>query len=184
VRVRVTLRLAIYRQSVRLGDKPLETHDDSNFSFKLNTCGYSLYITSSLTRGWVCRLQLLLALASAVILGSVSHILLSQIRDFHNLQGQVPCIYMPQEQGGPVYTPRHWVPFSSWLGQKSKLLYDWQYNASHFVLASGPLRPTTRDFFQRNSCGNSPYLTSSLTRRWVCLLWICFAFCQVYVSHI
>jgi hypothetical protein len=36
-------------------------------------------------RGWVCRLQLLLALASAVILGSESrgtrdHILLSQIR--------------------------------------------------------------------------------------------------------
>jgi hypothetical protein len=26
-RVRVTLRLAVYRQSDRLGDKPLETHD-------------------------------------------------------------------------------------------------------------------------------------------------------------
>jgi hypothetical protein len=41
----------------------------------------------SLTRGRVCRLQLLLALASAVDLGSEScgtrdHILLSQIRDF------------------------------------------------------------------------------------------------------
>jgi hypothetical protein len=41
----------------------------------------------SLTRGRVCRLQLLLALAMAVILGSKSrgtrdHILLSQIRDF------------------------------------------------------------------------------------------------------
>jgi hypothetical protein len=31
-RVRVTLRLAVYRQSVRLGDKPLETHDQ-NFYF-------------------------------------------------------------------------------------------------------------------------------------------------------
>jgi hypothetical protein len=42
----------------------------------------------SLTRGRVCRLQLLLALASEVIFGSESHrtpghILLSQIRDFH-----------------------------------------------------------------------------------------------------
>jgi hypothetical protein len=42
----------------------------------------------SLTKGRVCRSQLLLALASAVILGSESHgiryhILLSQIRDFH-----------------------------------------------------------------------------------------------------
>jgi hypothetical protein len=41
----------------------------------------------ALTRGWVCCLQLLLALASAVILGSKSlgtrnHILLSEIRDF------------------------------------------------------------------------------------------------------
>jgi hypothetical protein len=39
------------------------------------------------TRGWACRLQLLLALASAVIFGSKSrgtrdHILLPQIRDF------------------------------------------------------------------------------------------------------
>jgi hypothetical protein len=42
----------------------------------------------SLTRGWICLLQLLLALASAVIHGSESlwtrdHILLSYIRDFH-----------------------------------------------------------------------------------------------------
>jgi hypothetical protein len=53
---------------------------------QLNSCGHSPYITSSLTRGWVCHLQLLLALASAVILGSESRgtrdpILLSQIRD-------------------------------------------------------------------------------------------------------
>jgi hypothetical protein len=52
---------------------------------QLNTCGHSPYIISSLTRGRVCRLELLLALASAFILGSESrgirdHILLSQIR--------------------------------------------------------------------------------------------------------
>jgi hypothetical protein len=46
----------------------------------------------SLARGQVCRLQLLLVLASAVILGSQSrgthdHILLSQIRDSPNLEG-------------------------------------------------------------------------------------------------
>jgi hypothetical protein len=32
VRVRVALRLEVYRQSVRLGDKPLETHDHQFFS--------------------------------------------------------------------------------------------------------------------------------------------------------
>jgi hypothetical protein len=40
--------------------------------FQLNICGYNPYVTSSLTRGWVCRLQLLLAIASAVILMSES----------------------------------------------------------------------------------------------------------------
>jgi hypothetical protein len=67
----------------------------SNFFFQLNICGQSTYVTFSLTRGWVCRLQLLLVLASAVILRSESrrthdHILLSQIRDSPNLEGQVP----------------------------------------------------------------------------------------------
>jgi hypothetical protein len=57
VRVSVTLRLAVYRQSVHLGAKPLDTHDQ--YLFQLNTCSYSPCITSSLTRGWVCRLQLL-----------------------------------------------------------------------------------------------------------------------------
>jgi hypothetical protein len=58
-------------------------------------------------RGWVCRLQLLLALASAVILRSESrgthdHILLSQIRDSPHLEGQVPVFISPQEEGGLV----------------------------------------------------------------------------------
>jgi hypothetical protein len=83
----VTLPLAVYGQSVRLGAEPLETHGQNCFFFLVNTCGYRPYIRSSLRRGWVC-VQLLLAFASAFILGSEScgtwdHILLSQIRDFH-----------------------------------------------------------------------------------------------------
>jgi hypothetical protein len=74
VRVRVTLRLAVYCQSVRLGAEPLDIHSQICFP-QLNSCGQSPYITSSLTRGWVCHLQLLLALAGAFILES-------QIRDF------------------------------------------------------------------------------------------------------
>jgi hypothetical protein len=78
---RVTLRITVYRQSVRLDDKPLESHDQCNFIFQFNIP----YVTSSLRRGWVCRLQLLLAFARAVNLRSESrgthdHILLSQIR--------------------------------------------------------------------------------------------------------
>jgi hypothetical protein len=54
------------------------------------------------------HLPLVPALASAVILGAEprgthDHVLLSQIRDSPNLEGQVPVFI----------SPRHWVPFSS-----------------------------------------------------------------------
>jgi hypothetical protein len=56
-KVRVTLRLAVYRQSVRLGVKPLETHDQR--LFQLNSCGNRPYVTFSLMRRrffflWIC----------------------------------------------------------------------------------------------------------------------------------
>jgi hypothetical protein len=71
------------------------------FVFQLNTCGYSFHVTSSRHRGWVSRLQLLLVLASAVILRfdfrrTHDHILLSQIRDSPNLKGQVPVFVSPK----------------------------------------------------------------------------------------
>jgi hypothetical protein len=68
-------------------------------------------------RGFVRRLQLLLVLASAVILrselhGTHDHILLSQFRDFPKLEGQVPVfIYIPQKQGGSVIPPGTAFPF-------------------------------------------------------------------------
>jgi hypothetical protein len=69
-----------------------------------------------LMRRRVCCLQLLLTLVSAVFLGSESrgihdHILLFQIRDSPNLEGQVP-VFTSSARGWPSYTPRHWIPFS------------------------------------------------------------------------
>jgi hypothetical protein len=83
--------------------------------FQLNTCGYSPYVTSPLTRGWVCCLQLLLVLASAVILGSESrgarpYLTVSDSR-LHQLGEPGPRIYFPQEQGGPVLPPGTGFPF-------------------------------------------------------------------------
>jgi hypothetical protein len=76
--------------------------------FQLNTCGYSPYVTSSLMRGWVCHLQLLLSLVSAVILRSESHgthdhILLSQIQNFQKLEGQVPVFISPRTRVARLY---------------------------------------------------------------------------------
>jgi hypothetical protein len=69
VRVRFTVWLVVYRQSVCLGVEPLEIHGQT-FLPQMNTYNKSPYIISSLTRGWVCHIQLLLDLASAFILGS------------------------------------------------------------------------------------------------------------------
>jgi hypothetical protein len=60
-------------------------------------------------RSWVCRLQLLLVLASAVILSSESrgihnHILLSQIRESPNLEGQVPVFISTTNRVARLYS--------------------------------------------------------------------------------
>jgi hypothetical protein len=138
-RVRVTLRLAVYRQSVRLGAEPLETRPEM---FSLNgTPAVIVLITSSLMRGCGCHLQLLPVLASTFILGSESHgtrdhILLSQIQDF-------PFCRFLQLAGLTRYS-------KSKSKSKSKLLYDWRFTANQFILASSPLRLTTRNFFFPN----------------------------------
>jgi hypothetical protein len=67
-------------------------------------------LTFSLTRGWVCHLQLLLDLASAVILRSESrgthdHILLPQIRDSPNLEYQSPVFISPRNRVARLYPP-------------------------------------------------------------------------------
>jgi hypothetical protein len=80
----------------------------TNIFFQLNACGYSPFVTSCPTRGWVCRLQLKLVLASAVFLmpesrGTHDHILLSQIRDSPNLEGQVPVFISPRNRVALLY---------------------------------------------------------------------------------
>jgi hypothetical protein len=72
----------------------------------------------SLMRGRVCRLQLMLFLASAVILGFEScgtrdHMLLPQIQDSPLLTGQVPVYISPRNRLARLYPQAHWVPFSS-----------------------------------------------------------------------
>jgi hypothetical protein len=89
----------------------------------MNPCGHSPYVTSSLTKGWIFRLQLLLALASAVILksdlhGTFDHILLSQIRGSPNLEGQAPIFISPRNRVAQLYPQA--------LGSLSIVFYDSQ----------------------------------------------------------
>jgi hypothetical protein len=97
-----------YRQAPR-GSQP------EIFFSQLYPYGPSPNVTSSLTRIWVCSLELLLVLASAVILrygshGTHDHILVSDLR-LPKPGGPGPRIYISQEQGGPVITPGTGFPF-------------------------------------------------------------------------
>jgi hypothetical protein len=118
--------------------------------------------------------------------------------------GPGPCIYIPQEQVDQLYRQALGSLFvtsydSRGYGGSLHTGFNWGQSQSHrqsYFTTSGlppislswrqaPLSPTTRDFFpQLNPCSISPYVTSSLTRRWVCLLRICLAFSQVYILHI
>jgi hypothetical protein len=101
---------------VYLGVKPPSEAQDQIFITvrQLQVCWCRV---SSLTRGRIYRLQLLLVLASAVILGSESHgthdyILLSQIRDSPTWRARFPHLYFPGT-GLASYSPMHLVLFSS-----------------------------------------------------------------------
>jgi hypothetical protein len=147
-RVTITLRLAVYRQSVHLCDKPLETHD-WHF-FQLNTCGHSPYVTSP-TRGWVCRLQLLLARQCShsqvwFPRDSRPHFTVSDSR-LSQPGWPGPRIYIPQEQGGPV------------IPQPLGSLFVASCESQGYDL---DIRPRLHEGCQ-NSCSSCPYNLSART---------------------
>jgi hypothetical protein len=66
--------------------------------------------------------------------------------------------------GGSSRPRRHTGSVSQSVSQsESELLYDWRFTANQFFLATSLLRLTTSNFiFQPNTCGFSPYVTSSV----------------------
>jgi hypothetical protein len=93
---------------VYLGTKP-HLEPKTIFLLPSDTYGVCSCGAPSLMRGWICRLKLLLALASAVILGSESHgthdhILLSQIQD-PEPGGPGPVFISPGNIVSQLYPP-------------------------------------------------------------------------------
>jgi hypothetical protein len=90
----------------------------NNFIFQLNTCSHSPHVISSLTRGWVYRLLMLLDFASAVILRS----------EPRTLSDSRPP--QPGEPGLLIYTPppRNRVArlYPQALGSLFVVSYAWQ----------------------------------------------------------
>jgi hypothetical protein len=152
---------------VCLGIKhPCEAYDQFFITlreFRVCWCG-----AFSLTRGRVCRLQFLLVLTRAVFLGSESrgtrdHILLSQIQDF------LFCRLLRLAR----LRWRYSTPSSYGINA---------FSVSQSYFTTGGMPPISSSwrrapwdswpefFSQLNTCGHSPYITSSLTRGWVCNL--------------
>jgi hypothetical protein len=113
---RVILWLEVYFKSIRLGDKPLETHGQY-FIFQLDTYGYSPYVTSSLM-----RMGLSYSIAAGPRQHSHSQVQVPRdswpyftVSDSSLPQpgGPGPRILYPPGTEWPSYIPKHWVPFSS-----------------------------------------------------------------------
>jgi hypothetical protein len=74
----------------------------SNFVFQHKTCSYSPSITSSVTRGWVCHLQLLLGSPAQSFSGPSPAGLMTMFYclrfETPNLEGQVPAFISPRNR--------------------------------------------------------------------------------------
>jgi hypothetical protein len=118
-----------------------------------------LRVCFSLTREPFCRLQFLLVLASAVILGSESR----GTRD-HTLQSHIR--YSPTYSPGtgwPNYILSHWVPFSS-LSTTRRATVDW-LRFSWYSLCAYPIENTASNNSSIVSCVTVSMLTWVLMRR-------------------
>jgi hypothetical protein len=90
------------------------------FFFQLNTYGHSPYITSSLMREWVCRLQLLIALPEQSLSGPSPAGRMTTLYclrfDTPHLKGQVPVFISPRSRVALLYPPALGsLFFASWI---------------------------------------------------------------------
>jgi hypothetical protein len=106
-----------------------------NIFTQLRVC---YFVAPSLTRGRVCNLLLLLALASTVPRDSRPYFVVPIIGTSPTWRSRSPYLY-PPGTGWPRYTPGHWVPFPSPLTTRRatvEILYAWNrhphYNISGY----------------------------------------------------
>jgi hypothetical protein len=90
IKKRVTLRLAIYRQSVRLGAKPLQMHGHQFILFSTEPLRPQSFRIAAGPRPH--------SHSQVRAYETHDHILLPQIRDLPNLDGQFPVFISPRNR--------------------------------------------------------------------------------------
>jgi hypothetical protein len=133
------------------------------FFSQLNTCGHSPYITSSLMRGWVWHLQMLLALAGEFILGSESRGTVSDSR----LLFLCPPTTRRTTVGG--FRPRLHTGIRECLSAENVITDSATYRCGWPITVAA--RSKARSVFDRSNTG---VVNSNLTRGMdVCLRLFC-----------
>jgi hypothetical protein len=105
VRLRFTSRLAVYRQSFRLGVKLLETHDQYFFNWRFAVIVLMWHPlwwedgSAVCNCCWASSAQSFWDRSPKALMTT----LLSQIRDSPNLEGQVPVFIFPQNRVVQLY---------------------------------------------------------------------------------
>jgi hypothetical protein len=127
-------KLCYDRRSVSHSVLMSSTHLGRTTRFLLlrDNCGFvDVGRSLSLTRERICDLQLLLFLASAVILGWLVTIFYClRFETPPTWRARSPYLY-PPATGWPSYTLRHWVPFSS---PSTTRLHRILSNSLHYIL--------------------------------------------------
>jgi hypothetical protein len=142
----------------------------------------ALSLSLSLTRGQVCRLQLLLASPAQSFLGP-SPVGLATI--FY-------CLRLETSLLSPSTTRRVTVevfdPASIWDNRdrvrvrvRVRVTLRLAVYRQSIRLGVEPLETYVRLFSQLNTCRHSPYITSSLTRGWVCHLQLLLALSSAFI---
>jgi hypothetical protein len=161
VRVRVTLLLPVYRQSVRLGDKPLETQRSiilfSNWTLPvIFLMWHPLWREDGSVVYNCCWSSPSQSFSGSSPVGLMTTFYCLRFETPPTWRARSPYLY-PPGTGWPRYNPRHWVPFSSPPTTRKATVEVFDPTSTRYVIRP---RNTKLRFKQVDRVSTTEYRTS------------------------